>query len=153
MNEKTKRERINFYITYLLAKRDYSENEIRWKVSLKEYYDESILNEFIKKYKEIGYINDQRCAAILVKSRYMECYGVNKIKEKAYQRKIDPNLIDNELSKYDFFTTCLEYANKKFNSKKYELSDVKELNKFKRKLLSRGFTYEQVDYAIKELKD
>ena len=146
-----KEQKVRNYLFFLLSKRDYTEFEVLLKLENKDYADESIAKKVVADFVEEGYIDDERCARILVRSMYENQYGYQKIKEKAYLKKIDENLIDREMGEYDFSVSCLALADKLVEKIGVKKEDYKEINKIKRKLLSRGFSFDQVNQAISEV--
>lgn len=146
-----KEQKVRNYLFFLLSKRDYTEFEVLLKLENKDYADESIAKKVVEDFVEEGYIDDERCARILVRSMYENQYGYQKIKEKAYLKKIDENLIDREMGEYDFSVSCLALADKLVEKIGVKKEDYKEINKIKRKLLSRGFSFDQVNQAISEV--
>tara|TARA_B100002019_G_C21226110_1_gene577441 strand:+ start:984 stop:1451 length:468 start_codon:yes stop_codon:yes gene_type:complete len=146
-----KEQKVRNYLFFLLSKKDYTEFEVLLKLENKDYADESIAKKVVADFVEEGYIDDERCARILVRSMYENQYGYQKIKEKAYLKKIDENLIDREMGEYDFSVSCLALADKLVEKIGVKKEDYKEINKIKRKLLSRGFSFDQVNQAISEV--
>lgn len=71
-------------------------------------------------------------------------YGENKIKQELKYKGLEYN--DELLEKFDFFEIAKEYKIKKYGIKKLE--DYNEINKQKQHLLSRGFNFDQVNYAL-----
>lgn len=146
----SKKSSIESYILFMLNRRDYSESELRQKLSNKKYYDEDIVNEVIERFKEINYISDERCVSTLVRMSYIDLYGINKIKEKAFKRGLDIDSVIDECNNYDFFESCLKFVEKKLKDRKI-LNEYKEKSKFINKIIGRGFVYEQINYAIEQI--
>ncbi|QYK11062.1 recombination regulator RecX [Shewanella mangrovisoli] len=105
-----------------------------------------------------GFINDKRYAELLVRSHIARGHGPIRIRQAIAQKGLSKDCIEAALSanEHDWFELAKAKAVKKYvtprvtevkGSKSRELV-AKEKAKRVRFLLSQGFNYEQVSYAL-----
>lgn len=125
-----------------------TENEVRSKCKILKY-DEDRIDEIIEYLKENEYINDENYV-----SRYMqnvlklkEC-SIKEIKIDLIRRGIDEELIEKyiteEIKEFEE-NSAKSLAKKKIKSM--------EIEKIKRYLLNKGFTYGNISKAIDNLEN
>lgn len=142
-------EKVRNYIYNLLGFKDYTESEIRKKVSdkFKDNVIESELNNIIDYLKENNYINDDAFIKSYIESKYSSDYGWNKIyNDLTFKKNIKESSFINYKENYDWFEKAKEYKIRKFGYENTE--DYKTTIKQKQKLLRRGFSMEEVEYAF-----
>ena len=81
----------------MLAGREHSAPELRRKLIAKGHCVETI-EEVLANLKEQGLQSDQRFAEVYVRSRVRKGYGPIRIRQDLYQRGLDDELIDSELT-------------------------------------------------------
>lgn len=146
------------YSYYLLGKKEYSVFELKNKFSnyIKqkklEVSNEEIDNIIYELQKD-NYQSDDRVAFYIFKNNYLSYKGINFIKQKLAQKKINFNIdkIKNfeKDFHYDFFESCKEYTLKKYDSQNLNL---KEKSKIYNHLTGRGFSSDEIRFAIKSLE-
>lgn len=124
------------YLLYLLAKREYSEAELRHKLQLKAYGSEEI-NQAIEQAQTNGWQSDERFAISYVRYRSQQGYGPRRLKQELQQKGIKEWVISQALSEpeIDFFTL----AERLFEKKRPCDWDLKTKQKMWRYMLSHGF--------------
>ncbi len=136
------------YLYFLLSKQDYSEKELRFRLKDRKQLDDDTIEHIISEFKKNNYINDNRMLENFVYSKSESFYGAKMIKQKAIQKKLNIDNIDTFLENIDFFKKAKEYKVNLFGEEKTE--DFKTINKQKQKLLRRGFSFDEVNFAFGE---
>ncbi len=115
--------RLKKYFYNLLAKRDYSEQELRIKATNKQY-EHNLVEQVIAELKEFNFVNDLRLTENL-----MEAYGQTKgprwLRQKLQQRQISRDMIDRVMS--DFHEEVSTILQEKL-AHKYQITNWKELD-------------------------
>jgi regulatory protein len=146
---------IQGYIMFLLARRDYSEKEIRTKSNERFESPEDVINDraedliedVIASFIEKKYISDERFTESFVHYKYEEGYGKVRLKNEMRTTKgISDDMMNIEFEKYDWFERAKDIKQKKYGDEIEE--DYKTLNKQKQHLLRRGFSFDEVAYAF-----
>lgn len=137
-----------------IIERSYkTEKEMRDKLRLKEYEDNSI-NKTIEFLKEYNFINDINYAKAFISDK-LSCAGSQKIKYALTQKGICKEIIDEELSKLNKDNeknTAFNIAKKKFDLlKKKENDNYKISGKLYRYLVSKGYGYDVINDVVKEV--
>ncbi|WP_412085088.1 regulatory protein RecX [Shewanella decolorationis] len=141
----------------LLARRDYSRQEIRSKL-LEKGFEVVDIEPVLDDCEASGFINDKRYAELLVRSHITRGHGPIRIRQAIAQKGLSKDCIEAALSAndHDWFELAKAKAIKKYvtpkvtevkGSQSRELV-AKEKAKRVRFLLSQGFNYEQVSYAL-----
>lgn len=131
----------------ILARREHSQHELRYKLASKDYDDEEIEGA-LQRLLEKGLQSDERFTESYIASRYQRGQGPYKITAELKQRGVDESLIDSCINaeRFDWFELAKEAYLKKYSDK--PVADFNEKAKRSRFLQQRGFTGEQVQYAL-----
>jgi regulatory protein len=134
------------YLYYLIAKKDYTCNELRTKLLKADYrqdYAELILNTV----KKLDLINDQRYANqyVLYKSNRKSRYEMmNKLRVKGIDQEIIQHSFEvNDINEYE---AAKKYLDKKMNRKSTYTNLDKE--KMYRSLYRKGFNFETIKSVL-----
>lgn len=125
-----------------------TEKEVKEKCKILKY-DEELIEEIIEYLKDNSYIDDENyvCKYIQNVMRLKKC-SINEIKIDLLKRGINEDLIDTyineEVEEFELNSAKL-LAEKKIKTM--------ELEKVKRYLLNKGFSYSNVSKAIDNLED
>lgn len=111
-------------------------------------YGKAVVDNAISKLEEYGYINDKQLAENLVEI-YREKYGILRIKEKLYEKRI-PEEISNEVLK-DFENKEIALKIAKRHSDGKDLKDKKYISKLIRFLQYSGFEWNVVSETLTKL--
>lgn len=138
---------IKYKLTELLSKKDYSTKDLYNRIKkygYSEKYSKPIIEEFISK----KFIDDIGLCNNLI-SLYSTKYGIYRIKEKLREKGIDKFIIEECISNanIDSHSLILKFLTK------YDIEDLvdyKEKQKIINKLLYRGFSYNDINYAIED---
>lgn len=139
---------------YLLDIRDYSYVEMFKKLS--ESYSEDICYEVLNKLAELGCINDRRYA-----ERWAEhlCvtkkFGYYKAREELKKRGLPGDIIEEALEPYkdNCSERIAELIRKKYAKYLLDESDEKAVSKVKAALARMGYSYSEINQAIKSFYD
>lgn len=130
-----------------------SEKELRDKLILKGYDNEAI-NKTMDVLKEYNFISDNNYVKMYVKDK-VKLQGKKKIKYDLSKKGISDKIIEEELSSIDSDVernTAYNLAMKKYNTiAKREDDNFKLSQKLYRFLLSKGYDYDTVSYAVKKI--
>lgn len=116
----------------------------------KKGYDESTIGNVIDKLKEYNYINDRAFAESYVNT-YKTKYGKNMLKTKLMEKGVAKNIIDDVLDNYETNEMVID----KLLAKKVGKNQLTHefVTKCIRFLSSRGFSFDEINSAIKRYKD
>lgn len=132
---------------YIFFKRR-TESEVRGKCKLLKY-DEEMIDEIIEYLKENNYLDDENYVSKYIQNvmRLKNC-SINEIRIDLLKRGIDDDLInkyiDEEVEEFEANSAKI-LAEKKIKNM--------EIEKVKRYLLGKGFSYKNISKAIDNLKD
>ncbi len=130
-----------------------SEKELRDKLILKGYENEEI-DKTIKFLKKYSFISDDNYTKMYVKDK-SRLQGKKKIKYDLMKKGISENIIEEEISNIDRDDereTAYNLAIKKYNTiAKREDDKFKLSQKLYRYLLTKGYDYDTVSYAVKKV--
>ena len=134
---------------YLLDLRDYSYVELYKK--LEASYPEDICYEVVNRLCELGCIDDRRYAKHLAEQLCLaKKYGLYRAREELKRRGIPRELIDEALAEYEDGSDrrILEVIEKKYPGC---IGDEKEERRLRAGLLRLGYSYDEINSAIKRL--
>lgn len=141
---------INDKIMYFVLYKKRTENEVRKKCATLNYENDYI-DEILDYLKDAGYVNDEiyikKYIEEIIKLKHM---SAAQIRNDLVRRGIDSNLIENIINDDVINDFELESAQYLVN-KKYKSGD--EIEKIKRFLLNKGYSYSNVSKAIDNLEN
>ena len=108
----------------------------------------SSINNALDMLENYGYINDKYYAEMFIKSK-QNSKGILYIKSALKQKGIKENIINEVLCEYKSNEQDIEMLAEKYLKNKQKNIDTKQ--KLYRHLLSKGFTYEEVQKIISKL--
>ncbi|MDU8925054.1 recombination regulator RecX [Pasteurellaceae bacterium LIM206] len=129
------------YVMNLLARREYSEYEIRCKMQQKAFSEQEI-EQTIAFLQQKNWQSDHRFTENYLRSRVQRGYGLNRIKQELRQLKgISSDTIEAVLteSEIDWRETAVAVLAKKFPNYR-EKQDLKSKQKIWCYMLSHGFS-------------
>lgn len=136
---------IEYKITDLLMKKDYSEKELYDKL-YRYGYSKEYVSSIIKFLKSKNYVNDENYCRELIEN-YSQRYGIYKIKNKLYEKGIPSEIIEKCFNDIEF--DSIDVIKKQVASLNInDISDYKIRKKIINKLLYRGFTMEDINEVI-----
>lgn len=129
------------YSLFLLARREYSEKELR--IKLTDKYNEDICQRVLDYLQANNYQSDERFTDMIVRSYASRGYGHKRILQELSRKGIYISNIDDYVtsSKIDFKDLCRDALRRKLKNN-IDLSDYKIKAKLLRYLVSRGFEYD-----------
>lgn len=138
---------INNAITQMLSRREHSQKELRKKLQ-KKGLDPELSEIQLKKFVANNVQSDARFAEMLIRSRANKGQGLNRIKLELNEHQIDSNFIHETLQELDidWFDLARKVALKKYSGS--AAKDWAEQQKRQRFMQYRGFTQEQIKYAL-----
>lgn len=152
MTEDT-RKIISNCIQQLLARREHSKVELARKLHSKGF-DAQLCAEMIERYAVENVQSDMRFAEMLVRSKVSKGQGVERIRNELREHQIDQQAIQLALQsseqelQLDWFELAKQVRQKKFGQSVPQ--DWQQKQKQQRFLQYRGFTLEQIDYALQK---
>lgn len=133
------------YLLYLLAKRDYSELELRRKLKLKEYPLEEI-EQAIEKAQKNHWQSDERFCSVYLRYRALQGYGPRRLRQELLQKGVKDWIIQQELEKCEI--DWFELAESVFEKKCPRTWDLKAKQKMWRYMLSHGFSNDHFSHLM-----
>lgn len=131
----------------LLSRRDHGEYELYQKLSLKGYDDDAI-QDAVNFCLDHHYLDDLRFAKSQIRQHVYKGHGERRIRQELKQKRVTESVIEKafEEEPQDWFELAKHAAEKKF--KGIEAKDQKEYAKQVRFLQYRGYSFEQINYAL-----
>ncbi|KOO15578.1 recombinase RecX [Vibrio xuii] len=131
----------------LLSRRDHGEYEMYQKLSLKGYEDDAI-QEAINFCLDHNYLDDLRYAKSQVRQHVYKGHGERRIRQELNLKRVSESVIEKAMEEepQDWFELAKSAAEKKFKGIKAQ--DQKEYAKQVRFLQYRGYSFEQISYAL-----
>lgn len=132
----------------LLSRREYSRHELYQKLEPRTS-NEDFLEQLLDKLIEAGYQSDERFAESFLRSRTHRGLGKMRIERELKEKGIDRDLIEQVMgSEVDWFDLAFQCGLKK--SQSIDLTDYKAKQKLFRFIAYRGFTMDQIQYALEQ---
>lgn len=131
---------------FLLKDMDKTEKQIRDKLKLGDYPEDIINNaiDFLKKY---GYVDDARYTKLYIASK-KNSKSIKQIEFELYKKGVNKEIVSEVFSKLNLSNE--EALNKLIDKviRKYDLNDRMQYNKMCRYLLTKGFSYVEIQEAL-----
>ena len=143
------------YGLYLLEKRGYSYRELYDKLMTAPNAQEDAVLAALEKLTRYGFLNDALYAEQLAR-HYVEGkkYGLRRAEYEMRHRGLSQEDIDDALAAYDdaeqISAQLLEILQKKYARYLTDPDDRKSTEKVTAALVRRGYTYQQIRYAIED---
>lgn len=147
--KKQKIPEITEYIFRLLARRDYTENQLIRKLKKKEY-PPGLIRESIEYFREKGLLNDEKFAfryaraRLASKPRGMRMLDF-ELSRKGIEKELRARIIKEVFKEYPEVDLALDVLKKKYG-RRLDNPDLR--NRAYQFLVRRGFSYEAVSEAI-----
>lgn len=143
------------YALYCLDYKDYSSKEMCGKL-IKSYKNENLCRSVVKKLEECGIISDERYAEKLA-FRYVEGkkYGFQRAKHEIILKGIGEYLAEDALKIYEekFSENIADLLRTKYARLLTDRKDRKSIEKVRNSLVRYGYSYEEINHAVKEYFD
>ncbi|MGL5359093.1 MAG: regulatory protein RecX [Shewanella sp.] len=141
----------------LLARRDYSRQQVRQKL-LEKDFEPAEIDAVLNECEAAGFISDSRYAELLVRSHISRGHGPIRIRQAIAQKGLSKECIEAALasSDCDWFELAKAKAHKKYGvtrvvrRRESHAVFAKEQAKRVRFLMGQGFSYDQVTYALED---
>ncbi len=132
-----------------LSRRDYSEAQLRQRLARLGGSNDDI-NSVIDWCKAQRYLDPQRFVDMLLRSRINKGYGLNYIVQECRQQQISRQQVlqSDTVQQTDWFSLALQVYQKKYANSR--ISDFNERQKRMAYLQRRGFSNEQIQFAIEQ---
>lgn len=138
-----------------LARREYAVAELKQKLLASSKASEAdtiachqrLVDKVIDEMCALNYLSDARYAAMLVRSRYNKGHGPMRVRQEFSQQRLASELCAQAFDEFegDWFERAKEVLHKRFSAAP---SDYKARAKYMRFLASRGFSQDQIAYAL-----
>ncbi len=141
---------------YLLVRREYSQLELRQKLSQLEI-DTDVIEQCLKRLLEENYQSDERFTEMFCRTRISQRHGKQKIRYELKQKGIEENLIDSVMSEYDseWVNNAIHLIERKSprGDVKKAINDFTIKSKIIRFLLGKGYEYDTINLAFEILTE
>lgn len=144
-------ERIFNYSVWLLQRADQTLARLTQKLNFKFNEHPELVSDCIKKLIDMDYVNDARYIERITESLLQKKIGINKIKQKLYEKQFPKNLIEQvseKLNEADYSDKALELVSRKFKDK--PIDDFKMKVKAQQYLVARGFSFKEAMDAVNQ---
>lgn len=131
----------------LLSRRDHGEYELQQKLTQKGY-EVADVEQTIQFCLEHRYLDDLRYAQSQIRQHVAKGHGLRRIQQELKLKRVSEAAIEQafEREPQDWFELARLTAQKKFKGEK--ATDQKEYARQIRFLQYRGFSFEQIQYAL-----
>lgn len=131
----------------LLSRRDHGQYELHQKLALKGY-EEADIEAAINFCLEHHYLDDLRYAKSQIRQHVYKGHGERRIRQELAQKRVSEFVIEEAMAEepQDWFELARMAAEKKF--KGIKAKDQKEYAKQVRFMQYRGYSFEQISYAL-----
>ncbi len=135
-------------ITRMLARREHSFKEIAQKLAQKGIESEAFY-PILEEFKAADIQSDYRYAESRARALALKGSGPQKVRADLLQKGVNEINVERAMADIDvdWFELALRVKQKKFGEEKEQ--DYKKLLKQKQFLLYRGFSNDQIGYAVK----
>lgn len=135
------------YALWLLGGREHSTKELQQKLSRKGYEPDHI-DHALQYLMDLNYLNDQRFAEAFSRSKAAKPLGRQRILNELRMKGVGDEQAKQALAslEVDWFELALSLKQRKFGVQPE--SDFKAKGKQTRYLVYRGFSFDEVKYAI-----
>lgn len=136
------------YAVTLLAKRDYSSGDLRYKLG--RISERDTVEQVMEKLLSHHYVNDEKLIEREIEKQILKRHGSARIKQELRKKGVDTLLIEQALEDLDvdWFELCLEAKQKKFGLTKPK--DTNEKSKMIRYLHYRGHDMLCINESLSE---
>ena len=131
----------------ILSRREHSVSELRNKL-IRFNPDPNDLKDVIERLITSNFLDDKRFASAFIRSKAESGYGPNYISQYLAKKGIPSDKYDIYSLEIDWEDKCLTQFNKKRRNKEI---NFKEKEKILRFLAYRGFSYEIIKNALKDI--
>lgn len=141
------------YLFDLLARRDYPRAQLAQKLTQRECSPQ-IAAKVLDQFESDGYLSDRRFVQSQVRQRFEQGQGRRKIEFELRQKGISNQLLEEVLGEAEVEPkqVALEYYRRRYGES--QADDQKERAKRMRHMASRGFGFDEINYAIRhQLED
>ena len=143
------------YGLYLLEKRGYSYRELYDKLMSAQNAQEDAVLTALEKLTRYGFLNDARYAEQLARHLIEgKKYGIRRAEYEMRHHGLSQDDIDDALAEYDdpekLSAQLLELLQKKYARYLTDPDDRKSTEKVTAALVRRGYTYQQIRFAIED---
>lgn len=112
--------------------------------------DAEEIAKVLEELKADGYLDDQRCLELLVRSLYNRGHGPLRIRHEAQAKGIKLEGLALALAEYDFGEAMQKVHDRKFGTTQPD--SAKEQASRVRFLLQRGFAMEDINHLMRRLR-
>ncbi|MBQ8707928.1 MAG: regulatory protein RecX [Succinivibrionaceae bacterium] len=153
LDEQTDLKKAVNFVLVLVAKREYSESQIRQKLSAR--YSPEVAGAAMDYCVSHEYVSDLRYAQSYIRSRIRSSYGWERIRyelaQKGVARELAEECRDRILADLDcdFEQICAEYMQRRFGTA--DLKDRQVKLKIMRHMAARGFGREEISCGLARL--
>jgi regulatory protein len=139
------------YLLYLLAKQDYSRNQLSMKLHQRENITSEEIDNLLDIFEQNKWLSDERFAEIFVESEVDKLRGKKRIiNTGVYNKGLAKDLVDTTLenAEIDWYELCRQCLLRKYKDISKLKLDMKLKQKAVNYLAYNGFDYDQISFAI-----
>lgn len=133
-----------------LARREHSRYELKVKMILKSF-DGDAIDQVLDELESEALVSDERFAEAYCYHRKSRGFGPVRVASELKERQVSDDLVDKyvDSAENDWFDSAVYQRGKKFGVGKVD--DFSQKAKQMRFLQQKGFTHEQISYAMNKV--
>jgi regulatory protein len=140
-----------------LSRREHSEQELRDKLLAKRF-DANLVEQAIDAMLDAGYLSDARYVRMMIRSGFEKAHGPQKIRFKLQQKRVPSPIVNEAFEEFegDWFASAQSLKQRKFPdplNRDDRETYYKERARQMRFLAGRGFTMDQIEYALENTEN
>ena len=130
-----------------LTRREYAARELTERL-LQTGFEQDEVDQLVFDLQQQGLQSDDRFAEVFCRHRVGQSYGPVRIRAEMRSRGLEAELVEHHLNQIetDWFELATDLCRRRYGAE--PIIDLKEKSRRYRYLSNRGFTGEQVQYAI-----
>ncbi|MBD1584023.1 regulatory protein RecX [Pseudoalteromonas sp. S16_S37] len=146
--DESEKQKLKNYVLWLLGRQEYSKKELSQKLKAKQA-DDNLIENLLQWCESLGYIDDNRYCESFLRRQINKGLGLKRVLAEAGNKGVDRALLMQliDAQEIDWFELASDTYTRKFTSTPQKL-DYKEKAKRVRYMMYRGFSYEEIDFAM-----
>ncbi len=139
------------YLLYLLAKQDYSRNQLSTRLHNRENITPEEIDSLLDEFKKNKWLSDERFAQVFVETEIDKLRGKKRIVHTGvYDKGLAKDLIESVLenAETDWYDLCRQCLLRKYRDISLLQKDIKLKQKANNYLAYNGFDYDQISFAV-----
>ena len=149
MMDEDLQKKLKQYVLWLLGRQDYSRATLQRKLQQKGA-DLNWAEQLLDWCESLGYLDEKRYCQSYIRAQLNKGMGRQRVYADAFAKGLSQSLVTACLDSFeiDWYQQAQKTYNKKFPQPHQQRLDMKEKSKRFRYMMSRGFQYDEIEFAI-----